>query len=104
MVGYHGKYEWLGKASARQDDLLNLAPARITALLLVLAGALVGEDARRGLRTMWRDRGNTESPNAGRPMAAMAGLLGVVLDKLRGDRPRGEFLRQLLENPRRRAG
>jgi hypothetical protein len=26
------------------------------------------------------------------------------LDRLRGDRPRGEFLRQLLENPRRRAG
>lgn len=81
MVGYHGKYEWLGKASARQDDLLNLVPARITAVLLVMAGAIVGEDWRRGLRTMWRDRRNTESPNAGWPMAAMAGLLGVVLEK-----------------------
>lgn len=81
MVGYHGKYEWLGKASARQDDLLNIIPARMTGLLLVIAGGLVGEDWRRGLRTMWRDRGNTESPNAGWPMAAMAGLLGVVLEK-----------------------
>lgn len=81
VVGYHGKYEWLGKASARQDDVLNLIPARITGFLLVIAGALVGEDWRRGLRTMWRDRRNTESPNAGWPMAAMAGLLGVVLEK-----------------------
>jgi adenosylcobinamide-phosphate synthase len=81
MVGYHGKYEWLGKASARQDDLLNVVPARITVMLLVLAGALVGEDWGRGLRVMWRDRKNTESPNAGWPMAAMAGLLGVVLEK-----------------------
>ncbi len=81
MVGYHGKYEWLGKASARQDDVLNLVPARITAVLLLVVGALVREDWRRGLRTLWRDRGNTESPNAGWPMAAMAGLLGVVLAK-----------------------
>lgn len=81
MVGYHGKYEWLGKASARQDDLLNLVPARITAALLLIAGAVVGENWRRGLRTIWRDRRNTESPNAGWPMAAMAGLLGVVLEK-----------------------
>lgn len=81
MIGYHGKYEWLGKASARQDDLLNIVPARVTALLLVVAGALVGGDWRRGLRVMWRDRRATESPNAGWPMAAMAGLLGVVLEK-----------------------
>ncbi len=81
LVGYHGKYEWLGKASARQDDVLNVVPARITAALLVIAGAVVGEDWRRGLRTMWRDRRNTESPNAGWPMAAMAGLLAVVLEK-----------------------
>lgn len=47
----------------------------------MIAGAVVGEDWRRGLRTMWRDRRNTESPNAGWPMAAMAGLLGVVLGK-----------------------
>jgi adenosylcobinamide-phosphate synthase len=81
MVGYHGKYEWIGKASARQDDLLNLVPARLTAGLLLVAGAIVGADWRRGWRTMWRDRGNTESPNAGWPMAAMAGLLGVMLEK-----------------------
>ena len=81
MVGYRGKYEWLGKASARLDDGLNLIPARITAALLVLAAALLGEPAGRGARVGWRDAGRTASPNAGWPMATMAGLLGVCLDK-----------------------
>ena len=81
MIGYHGRYEWLGKAAARLDDLLNLIPARLTALSLLIGGALTGEDVRGGLRVMRRDAGKTESPNAGWPMAAMAGLLGVALEK-----------------------
>lgn len=81
LVGYHGRYEYLGKASARLDDVLNFIPARITAGLLLLAGALQGKDARRGLLTWRRDAATTASPNAGRPMAAMAGLLGVRLEK-----------------------
>ncbi|MDO9280431.1 MAG: cobalamin biosynthesis protein, partial [Pseudomonadota bacterium] len=81
MIGYHGRYEWLGKASARLDDVLNLVPARLTALLLLAGGVLAGADARSGARTMWRDRARTESPNAGWPMATMAGLLGVRLEK-----------------------
>jgi adenosylcobinamide-phosphate synthase len=81
MIGYHGRYEWLGKASARLDDLLNLVPARLTALLVLVGGALAGADVGSGARTMWRDRARTESPNAGWPMATMAGLLGVRLEK-----------------------
>jgi len=81
MVGYRGRYEYLGKASARLDDVLNFVPARLTAALLLLAGALQGQDARRGLFTWRRDARTTASPNAGRPMAAMAGLLGVRLEK-----------------------
>jgi len=81
MVGYRGRYEYLGKASARLDDVLNFVPARLTAALLLLAGALAGQDARRGLFTWRRDARSTASPNAGRPMAAMAGLLGVRLEK-----------------------
>lgn len=81
MIGYHGKYEWLGKAAARLDDVLNLVPARLTALLLLAGGALTGADVRGGWGVMWRDARNTESPNAGWPMAAMAGMLGVVLEK-----------------------
>jgi len=81
MMGYRGELEWAGKAGARLDDALNLIPARLTALLLVIAGALIGEDARGGIAVWRRDAGLTESPNAGRPMAAMAGLLGVRLEK-----------------------
>ena len=81
MVGYHGRYEYLGKASARLDDALNFLPARLTAALLLLAGGWLGHDVERGAATWRRDGASTESPNAGHPMAAMAGLLGVRLEK-----------------------
>jgi adenosylcobinamide-phosphate synthase len=81
MIGYHGRYEWLGKAAARQDDVLNVVPARLTALLLLVGGGVLGSDVPGGLRILRRDAGKTESPNAGWPMATMAGLLGVVLEK-----------------------
>lgn len=81
MIGYRGRYEYLGKASARLDDLLNFIPARITAALLLLAGACGRANVAAGLRILRRDGARTESPNAGRPMAAMAGLLGVSLEK-----------------------
>jgi adenosylcobinamide-phosphate synthase len=81
MIGYRGRFEYLGKVAARLDDLANLVPARLTAGLLVAAGALTGADARGGLCIMRRDRRATTSPNAGWPMATMAGLLGVTLEK-----------------------
>ena len=80
-IGYRGRYEWLGKPAARLDDLLNLVPARLTAALLLAAGALRGRDVRRALRVWRRDARRTASPNAGHPMAVMAGLLGVALEK-----------------------
>ena len=82
MIGYHGRYEYLGKASARLDDLLNFIPARLTAALLLVAGALCGRDVASGWHILRRDGHTTESPNAGRPMAAMAGLLRVQLEKV----------------------
>lgn len=82
MIGYRGRYEWLGKSGARLDDVANLLPARITTGLLVAAAALAGEDASGAIVTAWRDGRLTESPNAGWPMAAMAGALGVELEKV----------------------
>lgn len=83
MVGYRGRYEYLGKASARLDDLVNLIPARLAALLLWLATvALPGVSAGRAWRIMLAHRKRTESPNAGWTMAAMAGGLGVTLEKI----------------------
>ena len=93
MLGYHGKYEYLGKASARLDDLVNLVAARLTALLMIAGGALIGLPARRGWARMRADHGRTESPNAGWTMSAMSGLLGVVLEKP-GHYRLGEGLRE----------
>ena len=83
MVGYRGEYEFLGKASARLDDLLNLIPSRVTGLLLVFASAILpGQRAAGAWRIMWRDHGRTESPNAGWAMSGMAGALGIELEKV----------------------
>ena len=81
MVGYRGPFEALGKASARLDDLANWLPARLTALLFLLAGWLTGRNLARSWRVFRRDCAQTPSPNGGRPMATMAGLLGVQLEK-----------------------
>ena len=81
MLGYHGEYEWQGKASARVDDLTNLAPARLATALLVASAAAQGYDSAGAVRVAARDHARTESPNAGWPMSAMAGALGVRLEK-----------------------
>jgi adenosylcobinamide-phosphate synthase len=81
MWGYHGQYEHLGKAGARLDDLLNLIPARVAAALLAGACALWAGRGREAWQTALSQHGRTESPNAGWTMAAMAGGLGVELEK-----------------------
>jgi adenosylcobinamide-phosphate synthase len=81
MIGYRGRFEYLGKASARVDDLVNAVPARLSALLILLSAASQRLLPRRGWAVMRRDRNRTESPNAGWTMSAMAGVLGVTLEK-----------------------
>ena len=80
MWGYPGLrggryWQWAGKWAARADDVLSWLPARITALLLVLAGGGVP------LRKLAQEARKTPSPNSGWPMAAMALALGVRLSK-----------------------
>jgi len=82
MIGY--KTEELkdfGWPSAKLDTLLNFLTARLTALFISLAAWLLGLNARRGLMVALRDHSKTESLNAGWPMSAMAGVLGVRLVK-----------------------
>jgi adenosylcobinamide-phosphate synthase len=80
MVGHHSpRYERFGWAAARLDDVAAFGPARLTALLAIAAAPAVGGSARRGLRVLRRDGGKHPSPNAGRPEAAFAGVLGVQL-------------------------
>jgi adenosylcobinamide-phosphate synthase len=82
MIGYHGRYEYLGRIAARLDDLANLVPSRLTALFLIGGAGLARLDWRRAFLTALRDHARTESPNAGWPMAAMAGATGVQLEKV----------------------
>ena len=83
MIGYHGAYEHLGKTAARLDDLMNLLPARLGGLLVVVASALLpGQRALSAWRIMWQHHGRTQSPNAGWTMSGMAGALGVQLEKV----------------------
>ncbi len=78
MIGYRGAYEWAGKAAAKLDDLANVVPARLAALLLLAAAP---RQAKAGAAVARRDAWLAASPNAGWPMAAMAGLLGRRLEK-----------------------
>ncbi|MCB9482970.1 MAG: cobalamin biosynthesis protein CobD [Dehalococcoidia bacterium] len=79
MWGYRTpRYAEFGWAAARGDDIANLLPARMTAAAVVVASGARWSSA---LRTWGRDRGQTDSPNAGHPMSAMAGALGVTLRK-----------------------
>ncbi len=67
--------------AARLDDAFNLIPARLAGVAIVIGAALVREHAHSALTTMARDAARTASPNAGCTMAAMAGALGVTLEK-----------------------
>jgi adenosylcobinamide-phosphate synthase len=80
MVGYKNfRYRKFGKVAARADDVLNFLPARLTALLMVVAAALVNLSPRGAWSILRRDAGKASSPNAGWPEAALAGALGVRL-------------------------
>lgn len=80
MVGYrsarHARFGW---ASARLDDLVNLAPARVTAVVTVAVAPLVGGSPATALRTWRRDAAGHPSPNAGPVEASAAGALGLRL-------------------------
>jgi adenosylcobinamide-phosphate synthase len=82
MWGYRdARHERFGTAAATLDDVANLVPARAAALALVAGAGVAGEDAVAAWRIALRDHDRTASPNAGWPMAAMAGALGVGLEK-----------------------
>ncbi|MDR2406398.1 MAG: adenosylcobinamide-phosphate synthase CbiB [Deltaproteobacteria bacterium] len=80
MVGYQNeKFLYLGRISARADDVLNFIPSRLAALILVLAAKILGRDYKNSY-SLWRREGSHHSsPNSGQTEAAMAGALGIFL-------------------------
>jgi adenosylcobinamide-phosphate synthase len=80
MVGHRSpRYERFGWCSARLDDVVNWAPARLTGLLAVAFCPVVGGSPARAWQVMRRYGAQHPSPNAGWCEAAFAGALGVRL-------------------------
>lgn len=82
MVGYKKEpFKDLGYASARLDDIANWIPARLSLLFIFIASIFFGKPLE-AVRTCISDHGKTASPNSGWSMAAIAGALGVRLEKV----------------------
>jgi adenosylcobinamide-phosphate synthase len=80
MIGNRSpRYARFGWAAARFDDLMNLAPARLTGAAVMACAPLVGGSPVRAWRAWRRDAGKHPSPNAGVAEASFAGALGVRL-------------------------
>jgi adenosylcobinamide-phosphate synthase len=81
MIGHKSAhYLQFGRAAAKLDDWANWIPARLAALLILLAALVTpGAAPLAALRTAWRDARHHRSPNAGWPEAAMAGALDLAL-------------------------
>ena len=77
MIGYRTeRYKDFGCWAARIDDVANYIPARLTALLMIVASWLIVKPRRFSLFTFVRKYGrNHASPNSGYPEAALAGIL-----------------------------
>ena len=81
-LGYlDGGYREAGWLSARADDVVNYIPARLTALAIIAASCISRLGCRSALYSWLQWSGATLSPNAGHPMAALAGALGAWLEK-----------------------
>jgi adenosylcobinamide-phosphate synthase len=80
MVGHRNeRYLRFGWAAARLDDVANLLPSRLAALLTAAGAPVVGGSAGEAWRTWRRDAAAHPSPNAGQVEAAFAGALEVRL-------------------------
>jgi adenosylcobinamide-phosphate synthase len=82
MIGFKdSEHIHIGWFSANLDTIVNYVPARFTAILIVLASAMLGEDYKNAWAIACQDHAKTPSRNHGWPMAAMAGALRVQLEK-----------------------
>ena len=83
MIGYKNNiFKNLGWFAANCDTILNYIPSRLTGLIMIISAAILRINWRDSFVTMIRDGKKTESPNAGYPMAALAGALGTKFEKI----------------------
>jgi adenosylcobinamide-phosphate synthase len=83
MIGYKTEmFKNLGWFGANCDNILNYLPSRLTAMTMVFGAMLLGHDWKNCYEIFKRDGKKTDSPNAGYPMAALAGALGTKLEKI----------------------
>ena len=83
MLGYKTKlFRNLGWFSAKSDSVLNFIPSRLTGFLMIISAAILKNNWKKSYEVMFRDAKNTESLNAGYPMAALAGALDTRFEKL----------------------
>ncbi len=75
------EYRKVGAFSAHVDTILNLAPFRLTAALIVLLSPIVGGSPKKAMKAWLAWRSATPSINAGHTIAAMAGALNIRLWK-----------------------
>ena len=83
MVGYEDSiFKNVGWFGANCDKVLNYIPSRLTAFVMVISAKIIGVDWKNSYQIMIRDGPKTESPNAGYPMAALAGALQTKFEKI----------------------
>ena len=83
MIGYKTEiFRNVGWFGANCDKTLNFLPSRLTSLVMVLSCIMLKKDWRHSIHIMKRDGSKTESPNAGYPMATLAGALGIRFEKI----------------------
>ena len=83
MMGYKTEiFRNVGWFAANCDKILNFLPSRLTSLVMVLSCIILKKDWRHSIHIMKRDGPKTESPNAGYPMATLAGALGIKFEKM----------------------
>ncbi|MFB5645684.1 MAG: cobalamin biosynthesis protein [Nitrosopumilaceae archaeon] len=83
MIGYKNSiFKNVGWFGANCDKVLNYIPSRLTAFVMVPSAKIIGIDWKNSYQIMLRDGPKTESPNAGYPMAALAGALQTKFEKI----------------------
>lgn len=80
MLGYvEMPYKNIGLIPAKMDDVVNFVPARLSALMMLIAGAFLRLDVKNGWKIFRCDRYNHASPNSAQTESVCAGLLGLRL-------------------------